>query len=210
MTAEKVHFHARDGIRLEGLLHAPPAGAEVPGAVIAHSHSLRAGGHMHAHILRTLAAALAVSGCAALRFNFRGVQGSAGSFDDGRGEQGDLRGALDFLQARRGIDAQRLALVGYSFGSRVALPVALADARVKAVATLGLPARRYPQPHDLRVPVLLLVGAGDTTTPPHQIERFHAMQPTSTLCILEQTDHFYRGREDEVAGAVVQFLRAHL
>lgn len=211
MTApELVTFRARDGVRLEGILQTPPAGGSFPAAAIAHSHSLRDGGHMHAHILRAVAAALARSGIAALRLNFRGVQGSAGSFDDGRGELHDLRGALDFLESRRGVDARRLALVGYSFGARVAVPCALADPRVKAVATLGLPARRYPEPIDLRVPALLLVGGNDATTPPHHVERFHARQPTTTLRVLAETDHYYRGCEEEVADEVAQFLLAHL
>lgn len=211
MNPEKVLFHACDGVRLEGLVQAPQAGGPLPGVILAHSHSLQAGGHMHAHVLRAVAARLAAHGFVALRFNFRGVQGSAGVFDDGRGELQDLCGAVDALQARRALNPAQIGIVGYSFGARVAVPYALNDSRIKAVATLGFPARRYVHaPLDLRIPVLLLVGDADTTTPLHQIERFHAQQPTTTLQVLRGADHFYRGCEEEVAEAVVQFMRAHL
>ncbi len=210
MNPEQVHFYAADGVRLESLWQAPAGAGPWPAVVIAHSHSLQAGGHMHTHILRTLGAALPARGIAALRFNFRGVQGSEGTFSDGRGELHDLRGAIDYLAARCDVDPERIGLAGYSFGSRVAIPYALGDPRIRVVATLGFPARRFVQATlDLRIPVLLLVGAGDTTTPPHAIEQFHARHPTTELRIVPGTDHHYRGVEPQIAETVAQFFAAH-
>jgi alpha/beta superfamily hydrolase len=207
---EQVQFRAADGVRLEGLWQAPAGAGPWPAVAIAHSHSLQAGGHMHAHILRALGAALPAHGIAALRFNFRGVQGSEGAFSDGRGELHDLRGAVDYLAGRPGVDAERIGLAGYSFGARVVIPYALGDPRIKAIATLGFPARRFAQATlDLRMPVLLLVGAGDTTTPPPAIEQFHARHPATKLRIVPGTDHHYRGVEPQVAETVAQFFAAH-
>ena len=55
---------------------------------------------MHTKVVYQAAKALARIGCAVLRFNFRGVGRSAGTFDDGRGEMDDFRAALDFMAAR--------------------------------------------------------------------------------------------------------------
>ncbi|MBI5876224.1 MAG: dienelactone hydrolase family protein [Chloroflexi bacterium] len=211
MSAEKVHFHASDGVRLEALWQAPADARPGPAVIIAHSHALLAGGHMHTHLLRALSAALLAHGIAALRLNFRGVQGSAGAFDDGRGELHDLAGAVDVAAAHRGVDPDRLALAGYSFGSRVALPYALTDPRIKAVATLGFPARRFVQSTlDLHIPVLLLAGEADTTTPLHYIEQFHARHPTTTLHVMPGANHHFHGEEPQAAEAVAQFFQLHL
>ncbi|MBI2911700.1 MAG: hypothetical protein HYY05_06120 [Chloroflexi bacterium] len=94
---------------MEGLLSLPergPAG-ETPalpagpytGVVICHPHPLR-GGDMHNNVVAALALGFAQSGLATLRFNFRGVGASQGSYDDGRGEREDARAALRFLAER--------------------------------------------------------------------------------------------------------------
>jgi len=143
MTAEKIWFCARDGVRLEGLEQTPFAARRSPAVVITHSHPLQAGGHMYAHVLRAVASELVQRGFVVLRFNFRGVQGSAGAFGDGRDELHDVGGAVDYLRARPHIAPDNIALFGYSFGSRVCLPYAAGDARIRAVAALGMPSRRF-------------------------------------------------------------------
>lgn len=211
MSAAKIHFHASDGPRLEGLWQAPESAAPCPVAVLAHSHSLQPGGHMHTQLQRALSAALLAHGFAVLRFNFRGVQESEGVFDDGRGELHDLRGAVDYALRQTEVDPARLVLCGYSFGSRVVMPYAPGDPRVRAVAALGFPARRFVQTTlDLRVPALLLVGDGDTVTPPHNIELFHARHPGATLNVMASANHHFRGLETQAAETVALFLLAHL
>jgi alpha/beta superfamily hydrolase len=209
MSAEPFSLPARDGVQLEGLLQLPPGAGPHAAAVITHSHSLQAGGHMYAHVLRAVAEALAAAGIAALRINFRGVQNSGGAFDDGGGELNDVGGAVDFLRVRPEIDPDRIALVGYSFGARVCLNYALGDGRIAALVALGLPARRFVRnPPQLALPLLLLVGDGDRQTPAHFAEQFAAQQSSATLRVLQGTDHYYRGREADVARAVVEFLQA--
>ena len=80
---------------LEALLDAP-AGEPRAAAVFAHPHPLH-GGTMHTKAVYQAAKALARIGVAMLRFNFRGVGRSAGTFDGGPGEMDDFRAALDFM-----------------------------------------------------------------------------------------------------------------
>ena len=92
---------------------AAPDGAVRGTAVIGHPHPLFAG-TMDNKVVQTLARAFVGSGWNALRFNFRGVGQSAGSYDEGRGEREDFLAVVDQL-APQGA----LALAGFSFGSFV-------------------------------------------------------------------------------------------
>lgn len=80
---EKIVFFGQGNIRLEGL-YANAGGAM--GAVVSHPHPLM-GGDMGNSIVETLAETLFAGGFSTLRFNFRGVGKSTGTFDDGRDKQ---------------------------------------------------------------------------------------------------------------------------
>jgi len=73
-----------------------------------------------------------------LRFNFRGVGLSDGEHDNGRGEQDDVRAALDWLTAKF---ARPILFAGFSFGSQVGMRACCGDARVAGLIGLGLPVR---------------------------------------------------------------------
>lgn len=94
-----------------------PAGASRGVAVIAHPHPLY-GGTMDNKVVQTLARAFVQSGWTAVRFNFRGVGGSAGSHDEGRGELDDFLAVVRHV-APPGEREAALALAGFSFGAFV-------------------------------------------------------------------------------------------
>jgi len=94
-----------------------PAGASRGIAVIAHPHPLF-GGTLDNKVVQTLARAFVQTGWTAVRFNFRGVGGSAGSHDEGRGELDDLLAVVQHA-APVGEGPVALALAGFSFGAFV-------------------------------------------------------------------------------------------
>lgn len=94
-----------------------PVGTSRGCAVIAHPHPLF-GGSMDNKVVQTLARAFVQSGWTAVRFNFRGVGGSAGSHDEGRGELEDLLAVVQHV-APPGPGEAVLALAGFSFGAFV-------------------------------------------------------------------------------------------
>ena len=98
---------------LEALLDVP---STTPRAAVVFAHPLpTAGGTMHTKAVYQGTKALVRIGCAVLRFNFRGVGRSAGTWDEGRGELDDFRAALDFMSQRyRGLE---LWAAGFSFGA---------------------------------------------------------------------------------------------
>ena len=98
--------------RLEGYWQ---AGARGTGAVITHPHPLY-GGTMNNPVVETVQSAYQQYGYATLRFNFRGVGGSQGNFDNGLGEQNDVRAAISYVE---NMDVSAIDLAGYSFGAWV-------------------------------------------------------------------------------------------
>ena len=107
-----------DGLRIEGLLH---RGEGPLAAVVLHPHP-QYGGDMHNHVVAVACEGLAQQGATTLRFNFRGVGGSAGGFDRGRGEAEDAKNAVaSVLELAPGA---ALVLAGYSFGALVAAGIA--------------------------------------------------------------------------------------
>jgi alpha/beta superfamily hydrolase len=212
MVSERhVTFNSREAspIQLEGILHLP-AGKEgkQPGAVICHPHSLY-GGSMEVPLVAAIAEELAQRGVVALRFNFRGVGRSQGTYADGEGEMADMAGALDFLESQERVDRERLYLAGYSFGAGVGLRHAERDPRIATVALLA-PYLESPSESLLKSytkPKLFLVGEGDTVCPAEWLRAFVAPLPEpKVLRILPGTDHFFWGREREVAGIVSEFI----
>jgi len=109
-----------------------PAAAPKGLALVCHPHPLH-GGTLDNKVVQTLARAFVQLGLRALRFNFRGVGGSHGAWDEGRGEVDD---ALAVVQGFRE-PAQPLVLAGFSFGayaaSQVASQLSGADAAQRVV-----------------------------------------------------------------------------
>ncbi|HET7753066.1 MAG TPA: alpha/beta family hydrolase [Anaeromyxobacteraceae bacterium] len=119
--------------RLEALIEVPDAPRFA--MVVCHPHP-QYGGTMHTHAVYRIARAARSRGGITLRFNFRGVGRSAGSHDEGRGEQDDVRTALAHLAA----DFPELPryVAGFSFGAWMALEVACVEEAVRAVLCAGL------------------------------------------------------------------------
>lgn len=196
-------------LRLEGLYYGMEAEEPVPAVVVCHPHPLY-GGSMHNNVTYAIAGALVKSGTAALLFNFRGVGKSGGKHGGGVAEQQDVSAALDWLQGEGDVDKSRLGLAGYSFGGGVALPVACADARVRAVALIS-PYFEGPTAallKDCRKPKLIMGGGNDDMVPPSAVGQYgrEAAEP-KTFETVKGADHFWGGYEGRMAEKVAGFFK---
>jgi alpha/beta superfamily hydrolase len=154
--------------------------------------------------------ALAAGGWAALRFDFRGAGGSAGSFDEGSGEQDDVKAAVDFLVSQPEVDPDRLAVIGYSFGAGVALHHAAHDRRLRRMAAIALVRHHYEDPfldNDSR-PKLFIAGESDPWAPAGALRRYvERLRSPKRLHVVPGADHFFYGQVSEVANVVADWLR---
>ena len=180
--------------------------------VACHPHSLK-GGTMDNKVTHTLARAMVECGAPVFRFNFRGVGASAGTFDQGRGETGDLAAVV--AEGRRRFPAAALWLGGFSFGAFVALRAAPRLAPVKLVA-VAPPVVGY-ELGDVAAPDcdwMLAQGDADDVVPPDAVLSWAARQPPNSLGqgprvhVLHGAGHFFHGRLHELKPLVVEFLKS--
>lgn len=187
--------------RLEAI-YRPLPGARAA-AVLCHSHPQR-GGSMYDGALHRVACALHAAGVSTLRFNFRGVGGSEGSFAAGVGEVDDVRAALD--HAAR--DHAGLAVIGFSFGALVGLRAGAEHPRVRRLVGLSAPVGAFEFSYLAASdkPLLLVQGTDDEWGPLADAEAQVAALPCARLHVVPGGDHFFRGRLDDVAAATVAFV----
>jgi uncharacterized protein len=191
-------------LTLEGHLTLPP-GATCA-AVICHPHP-QYGGDMHNPVVRTVEAALQQSGCATLRFNFRGVGRSTGAYSGGAGEQQDARAALASLREHSG--AASIILAGYSFGAMVALQAGHTLAAVDRLIAVAPPLAFFSLAFlaDCSKPTLFVAGDRDQYCDSGELTRQLAGLATPhTQCIVTGADHFFYGVESAIAEAVSRFV----
>lgn len=202
-------LHAGDGITLEARWDLPPD-PRGPVTVLCHPHPLY-GGTMDVPLLRTVAAHLARAGCPVLRFNFRGVGASTGSWGGGEAEVEDVAAAA--VAAADSFPHLPLALAGWSFGAVTALRWQAAAAGAAPFAGIAPPVRTglgpgLPAAAGL-VPArrLFLLGDRDQFTGVDDL-RAYAEAAGAVLMVLAGSDHFFYGREIRVAEAVAAHLAA--
>lgn len=176
-------------------------------SVICHPHPLY-GGTMHNKVVFKVAQTLQALNIPALRFNFRGVGHSSGTYDEGRGEMDDVRYALEFLSRRYpGVPA---IIAGFSFGSYVGLRVAATDDRAQAMIGLGVPARWFNGDtlQGCHKPKLFVHGTEDEQAP-YDIAQywFDQVPAPKSMVAVQGADHFFQGRLEEVQAIIVGFVQ---
>lgn len=192
-----------DGLGLEAEVRIPvsPIGA----AVLAHPHPEH-GGSMRSLVTSELFRSLPDRGVAAIRFNFRGVERSEGSYDAGHGEQLDVVAAIDALaELAAGVS---LVLAGWSFGADVSLSVV--DPRVAGWCVVAPPLRILRADELLAAadprPKRLVVPEHDQFRPPDSARTFVEGWTNTEVAVVAGGDHFLAGRTNQVADHVVDFL----
>jgi len=197
--------------RLEALLDDPGAAAPEACMVVCHPHPLH-GGTMTNKVVTTLARCANDLGLPALRFNYRGVGASAGSFDEGVGETEDALAAVAYVRQRW--PQASVWLAGFSFGGHVALRASTADgagqiARLVTVAPAFT--RYYESVQQVKVPAcpwLVIQGdADDVIDAAAVIDWSRRISPPPQLVVLPGVGHFFHGSLTVLAETVTPFLR---
>jgi hypothetical protein len=194
--------------RLEALLQERAAHDHRLVALVCHPHPLY-GGSMHNKVVHRVAATLHGLGAAVLRFNFRGVGASAGTFDRGAGELADAGAALAFLRGR--YPDARAWLAGFSFGSWIAARLAAAEAGVERLVLIAPPVGTLPFEALVRLatPKLVVQGTADDVCPPHQLHaQYVAWAEPRELVEIPGASHFFDRQLAALAHALEERLAA--
>ncbi len=162
-------------------------------AVVCHPHPVH-GGTMENKVVTTLMRTYRDLGIHVLRFNFRGVGKSAGSFDNAIGEVDDLRAVIAWVKQQ--LPQSPLLLAGFSFGSSIA---AQASHQLESVLHLTLvapPVERYPYDRDGKLPCVLAViqGGRDELVIANGVYQWvAALQSPAELLRYPEAGHFFHG-----------------
>ena len=162
---------------------------------------------MHTKVVFRATKALASIGCAVLRFNFRGVGGSEGTWDEGPGELADYRAALDAMVLQ--YPHTELWAAGFSFGSYVALTVGATDDRVRLLLGIAPPVDRYDFSaiRSSPKPKFLIQGDMDELCPLKEMWAFYSqLQEPKELVVIEGASHLFDGKTEEVVEAIESLL----
>jgi uncharacterized protein len=197
--------------RLEALLNMGRPDAPYA-ATVCHPHPLF-GGTMHNKVVYHAMKAFQGYGLPVLRFNFRGAGLSEGTHDNGRGEVGDVRAALDWLEQEYQLP---LLFAGFSFGSNVGMRACCGDKRVKGMAALGLPVQAGGRDYHYNFlatcsqPKLFISGTADEFGPQAAVEAVVAgAAPPAALVMIPGADHFFAGKLEQMQQALTAWLEAN-
>ncbi len=188
--------------RLEALLEEPEDREPREIALVCHPHPLH-GGTMHNKVVYRIARGLRKASSIVLRFNFRGVNLSEGSYDSGEGELEDAASALNWLRTR--YPDLPCTLAGFSFGSRIALRLGCRERGISRVIAVGFPAA-YHHLVDLSnclIPKIFVHSTHDQYGSVEELTDFveNLTGPKQTHFIAAE-DHFFRGALDNLEETV--------
>ena len=169
------------------------------------------GGSMHNKVVTMAARALREVGLDSVRFNFRGVGASAGTFDEGDGETDDLIAVAEWVRAQRPDAA--LWLAGFSFGAYVALR-ATATLQPSVMVSIAPPVGRSWDFSALTLPTcpwLVIQGEADEVVDPQAVFGWvEAMAQPPQLVRMPDTSHFFHRKLIDLRGAIKHGVRPFL
>lgn len=170
-------------------------------ALVAHPHPLF-GGTMENKVVQTLAKSFHALGYLSVRFNFRGVGKSAGTYDEGRGETEDALALLEFLKKREG--ELPVTLSGFSFGGFVQAKVA-EKADPERVVLVAPAVKKFDVP-EVKQGALLIHGEQDDVIPLSDLFEWARPQGHAVV-VLPGAGHFFHGRLTQIKQIVTDSFR---
>ncbi len=180
---------------LEALYHQGDAGK--PAIVVCHPHPVY-GGTMRNKVVYWMSRAFEELGYSVLRFNFRGVEKSEGSWDEGLGEADDVTAMIDWLEQKH--PACPLYLAGFSFGCFAGLQAARRDMRIEKMLAVAPAVSLWSfdfMNGDTR-PLTIIQGTEDEIVPYEQVKAWANGQPQASFHTINGAGHFFPKHMDEL------------
>ena len=209
MREEKV-FIPSDSIQLEGLLSVQEASSVKGGVVLCHPHP-QYGGDMDNPVITTAAEVASEQGFSTLRFNFRGVGKSEGSYGDGVGERIDVEASIHYLHSTQKDSRLPLILLGYSFGACIGFSAAVHDKRIRGMVAIAPPLELYDFGFlkGCKKSKLVIAGNRDFFCPTTQLEKWYQqLEDPKSLVLIQGADHFFLGHTRFLIEPLKDFFKA--
>jgi len=196
--------------RIEGRYHHSKL-PNAPVALLLHPHPQH-GGTMNNKVVYTLYHAFVRQGFSALRFNFRGVGRSQGSFARGEGELSDAASALDWLQGYNP-NAAACWIGGFSFGAWIGMQLLMRRPEIDGFISIAPPANLYDFGFLAPCPSsgLIIHGDKDHLVPLESVQKLinklmHQRDITIDFRLVKGADHFFQSRLEELDEEVEDYL----
>ncbi len=196
--------------RLEGrYLHSKTPGAPI--ALMLHPHP-QYGGTMNNKVVYTLYQTFAQRGFSTLRFNFRGVGRSQGTFDRGEGELSDAASALDWLQSYNP-NATACWIAGFSFGAWIGMQLLMRRPEIAGFVSVSPPANIFDFSFLAPCPAsgMVVHGTADELVSAEAVQKLVdklSSQRDITIHhqVIKEANHFFHGKTDALMTAVDRYL----
>ena len=209
----EIIFNGPDG-RLEGRYHKSTI-KDAPIAVVLHPHPLH-GGNMNNRVVYTLYNAFADRGFSVLRFNFRGVGRSQGSYDSGAGELSDAAYAFDWLQ-QVNTTSNLCWIGGYSFGALIAMQLMMRRPEIEGFVSVAPPADSEDFSFLAPCPSsgIIIHGEDDTNVPLESVKKLASkLDGQKNISVrfqsIKGTDHFFKDKIEELSSATSTYIQGAL
>lgn len=179
-------------------------------AVLCHPHPIH-GGTMNNKVITTLMRAYRDLGIPVIRFNFRGVGKSAGSFDNGVGEVEDLLAVVTW--ARQQFPRAQLLLAGFSFGSAMAAQASHRLSDMQHLLLIAPPVERYVYDDEgyFKCTVAVIIGEKDELVNVAGVREWVTqLQTSARFTEYPEAGHFFHGYLSKLKEDVSEILMAEL
>ena len=196
--------------RLEGRFQ-PAKHKNGPIAIILHPHP-QFGGTMNNQVVYQLFYMFSKRGFAVLRFNFRGVGRSQGTFDHGGGELSDADAALDWVQSMHA-DARSCWVAGFSFGAWIGMQLLMRRPEARGFISIAPPANMYDFSFLAPCPSsgIIIQGEGDEVVTPLATQKLVDKLRTQRHITIEHktipgANHFFVNEMEDLMKSVDDYL----
>ncbi|MBM3599333.1 MAG: alpha/beta fold hydrolase [Alphaproteobacteria bacterium] len=200
--------------RLEGrYLHSKQPNAPI--ALMLHPHPQH-GGTMNNKIVYTLYHSFAKRGFSTLRFNFRGIGRSQGSYDRGEGELSDAASALDWLQTYNP-NAAQCWIAGFSFGAWIGMQLLMRRPEIAGFVAVAPPANMFDFSFLAPCPSsgLVVLGSADELVTQESVQKLvdklsSQRDISIDYKVVSGANHFFQNKIEDLDKQVDRYLAAQL
>ncbi len=200
--------------RLEGKYH-KSFKKDAPVVLVLHPHPMH-GGTMNNKVTYLIYQTFAQMGFNTLRFNFRGIGKSEGSFDNGEGELNDAMAVLDWLQAENK-SAHSFWIAGFSFGSWIGLQLLMRRPELEGFVMVAPPTTLYDFSFLSPCPVSgkIIQGTADDLVNIESVEKLMSkLHGQKNIKIdfekIEGADHFFTGHLKKLSLGISNYMEKRL